>query len=135
MEKVTVTFMSTYKINEKGEGMGDEFPEIAAIGYDGSEAFEKALEALKYACCEDFSTPKSCRPGYAAMYFSADGVRLAAPESADGAAEALGWDYACVFTFEGVRYAFPLDYSDWYKGGVIMSDDLRSIDSWDMLFA
>lgn len=50
-------------------------------------------------------------------------------------AEALGWDYACVFTFEGVRYAFPSDYSDWYKGGVIMSDDLRSIDSWDMLFA
>ena len=135
MEKVTVTFLTTYKINEKGEAVGDEFPEIAAIGYDGSEAFEKALEALKYACCEDFSTPKSCRPGYSAMYFSADGVRLAAPESADDIADKLGWDYACVFTFEGVRYAFPSDYSDWYKGGVIMSDYLRSIDSWDELFA
>lgn len=135
MEKVTVTFVNTYKINEKGEAVGDEFPEIAAIGYDGSEAFEKALEALKYACCEDFSTPKSCRPGYSALYFSADGVRLAAPESADDIADKLGWDETCVFTFEGVRYAFPSDYSDWYKGGVIMSDHLRGIDSWDELFA
>lgn len=50
-------------------------------------------------------------------------------------ADELGWDYACVFTFEGVRYAFPSDYSDWYKGGVIMSDHLRGIDSWDELFA
>lgn len=40
-----------------------------------------------------------------------------------------------MFTFEGVRYAFPSNYSEWYKGGVIMSDYLRSIDSWDMLFA
>lgn len=135
MEKVTVTFMTTYKINEKGEAVGDEFPEIAAIGYDGSEAFEKALEALKYACCEDFSTPKSCRPGYSALYFSVDGVAMGEDEDADDIADELGWNDACVFTFEGKRYAFPPDYnSNWYKGGVIMSDYLRSIDSWDMLF-
>ena len=66
---------------------------------------------------------------------SADGVRLAAPESADDIADKLGWDETCVFTFEGVRYAFPSNYSEWYKGGVIMSDYLRSIDSWDELFA
>ena len=135
MEKVTVTFLSTYKINEKGEAVGDEFPEIAAIGYDGSEAFEKALEALKYACCEDFSTPKSCRPGYSALYFSAEGVVMGEDADADDIADKLGWDDTCVFTFEGVRYAFPSNYSEWYKGGVIMSDYLRSIDSWDMLFA
>ena len=135
MEKVTVTFLSTYKINEKGEAVGDEFPEIAAIGYDGSEAFEKALEALKYACCEDFSAPKSCRPGYSALYFSAEGVAMGEDEDADDIADKLGWDDTCVFTFEGVRYAFPSNYSEWYKGGVIMSDHLRSIDSWDELFA
>ena len=135
MEKATVTFVTTYKINEKGEAVGDEFPEIAAIGYDGSEAFEKALEALKYACCEDFSTPKSCRPDYSALYFSAEGVAMGEDEDADDIADKLGWDDTCVFTFEGVRYAFPSNYSEWYKGGVIMSDYLRSIDSWDELFA
>lgn len=56
-------------------------------------------------------------------------------EDADDIADKLGWDETCVFTFEGVRYAFPSDYSDWYKGGVIMSDHLRGIDSWDELFA
>lgn len=64
-----------------------------------------------------------------------DTVRAFFAVAADDIADELGLDDTCVFTFEGKRYAFPSDYSDWYKGGVIMSDYLRSIDSWDMLFA
>lgn len=70
-------------------------------------------------------TYKAALPGTVRAFFAAD---------ADDIADELGWDDTCVFTFEGKRYAFPSDYSDWYKGGVIMSDYLRSIDSWDMLF-
>ena len=135
MEKVTVTFTNLYDFNAKGERTGDECAEIAALGYDESDAKFRALEALKYACCEDFSTQKSCRPGYSALYFSAEGVAMGEYEDADDIADELGWDETCVFTFEGKRYAFPSNYSEWYKGGVIMSDYLRSIDSWDELFA
>lgn len=35
MEKATVTFTNLYEFNDKGERIGDEFPEIAVLGYDG----------------------------------------------------------------------------------------------------
>ena len=59
MEKATVTFTNLYEFNDKGERIGDEFPEIAALGYDEADAKFRALEALKYACCDDFSRPSS----------------------------------------------------------------------------
>lgn len=71
-------------------------------------------------------TYKAALPGTVRAFFAVAALDIA---------DELGWDDTCVFTFEGVRYAFPSDYSDWYKGGVIMSDYLRSIDSWDELFA
>lgn len=71
-------------------------------------------------------TYKAALPGTVRVFFAVAAL--------DSAAGVFGWDETCVFTFDGVRYAFPSNYSEWYKGGVIMSDYLRSIDSWDMLF-
>lgn len=131
MEKATVTFTNLYEFNAKGERTGDECAEIAVLGYDESDAKFRALEALKYACCDDFSRPSSCRPGHAAEYFSAEGVVMGEDEDADDIADELGWDYACVFTFEGKKYAFPSDFDECPDAyGEIKSDDMRQRRHW-----
>lgn len=46
-------------------------------------------------------------------------------------ADELGWDYACVFTFEGKKYAFPSDFDECPDAyGEIKSDDMRQRRHW-----
>ena len=46
-------------------------------------------------------------------------------------ADELGWDYACVFTFDGKKYAFPSDFDECPDAyGEIRSDDMRQRRHW-----
>lgn len=128
MKATTVTFASIYEYI-KGEPHGDIFSEIVAIGYDEDEAKIKALNKLKYACCTDFTTPASCKPGTNVDYFMANGYILEDSESIEDAEDKLSTDLVA-FDYNGNKYVFPNNYQEYIQGGSILSDDVKHFDSW-----
>lgn len=131
MEKILVTFANTYETDRNGAPKGDMFPEIIALGYSEEEAKQKALITLKYACCDDFTRPSSCRAGYTVEYFAAEGVLVPEGVDEDDIADELGWDGVCVFDFDGKKYAFSPEYNVVANNyGAISSDEVRTWENW-----
>lgn len=138
MKPITVTFVSTYSI-KNGEPSGDIFQKIVAIGYNETEAKTKALDELMHTCCNDFTTPASCKTGINVDYFAANGYRLEDGESIDDAeekfnADSVNLDYVVDFDFEGVKYIFPDNFSEYTNGGSILSDNVKHFDSWGAVY-
>lgn len=100
-------------------------PQILELGYNPDYAKAHALQALKYECFYDFTSPYACEAGHAAECFKAEGIELTDEEDDDKITEALGWEYAVILKYKGKKYAFPPDYNEWREGVKITSDEIK----------
>lgn len=120
MKKIIATITTSYEIKHP-----DREYEIEELGYNPEYAKAYALQALKYECFSDFTDPYSCKPGYAAECFKAEGVEMADKEDENDIAEALGWEYVVILNYKGKKYAFSPDYIEWLEGEKITSDEIK----------
>lgn len=109
----------------------DTFEEIVAIGYDEENAQQKALDALRYACCSDFGRPSACGKGTVSEYFKTCGVKLDDEYDEDEIAEFLECDYIVILEFKGNKYALRDNFNEYTDGGRFISDEVRQFDRWD----
>ena len=126
--KITTKLTFVTISSEKG---GDEFPKIVAVGYNEQIAKAEALNALRYACSTDFSCPCYCKAGTIATYFEAEGIEMNSTDDEEEIAEKNDWEYACVFEFEGRKYALPNNYNEYQNGGSYSSSEIRNLENWD----
>lgn len=66
-----------------------------------------ALQALKYECFTDFTSPYACEAGHAAECFKAEGVELEKEENENDITEKLGWEYAVILKYKGKNTHSP----------------------------
>lgn len=83
------------------------------------------MQALKYECFTDFTSPYACDAGHAAECFKAEGVELEKEEDENDIAEKLGWEYAVTLKYNGKIYAFAPDFDEWRDGVKITSDEIK----------
>lgn len=121
MKNITATITTSYDIKNP-----DQTPQIEGLGYNPETAKSYALQALKYECFTDFTSPYACEAGHAAECFKAEGVEL---EKGGGdendIAEKLGWEYAVTLKYKGKEYAFAPDFDEWREGVKITSDEIK----------
>ena len=128
---IELTVVQTYDFKGDIWNTTETFEEIVDIGYDEENAQEKALDALRYACCDDFGRPSSCRKGTVAEFFKTCGVKLDDEYDEDEIAEFLECDYVVTFEFKGDKYALKNDYNEYTVGGKFISDEVRKFDRWE----
>lgn len=131
MKKTELTIIKQYEIDGNGCACGDEFDNIVAVGFDYINAKREAIDALKYACCSDFSSPVYCKKGYCVEFFKAYGIENDNNYDEDEIAEAQEWEYAIKFTFNGVEYFLPNDYNEYFIGSSLTSNDIREFETWE----
>lgn len=124
-----LTIVQTYEF--KGNNFGDIFEKIVDIGYDEENAQDKALDALRYACCKDFTNPVYCSKGTVAEYFKTEGVKLENGYDEEELAEFLKCDYIVILEYKGNEYALRDDFISYTDGGKFISDEVRQFDRWD----
>ena len=124
-----LTIVQTYEF--KGNNFGDTFEKIVDIGYDEKNAQDKALDALRYACCKDFTNPVYCSKGTVAEYFKTEGVKLENGYDEEELAEFLKCDYIVILEYKGNEYALRDDFINYTDGGKFISDEVRQFDRWD----
>ena len=120
MKNITATITTSYNIKNPGQA-----PQIEELGYNPETAKNYALQALKYECFSDFTSPYTCEAGHAAECFKAEGVELEKEEDENDAAEKLGWEYAVTLKYDGKKYAFAPDFDEWREGVKITSDEIK----------
>lgn len=111
MKNITATITTSYDIKNP-----DQAPQIEELGYNPEMAKSYALQALKYECFTDFTSPYACEAGHAAECFKAEGVELEKEENENDIAEKLGWEYAVILKYKGKKYAFAPDFDEWREG-------------------
>lgn len=102
MKNITATITTSYDIKNP-----DQAPQIEELGYNPEMAKSYALQALKYECFTDFTSPYACEAGHAAECFKAEGVELEKKENENDAAEKLGWEYAVTLKYNGKNTRLP----------------------------
>ena len=121
MKNITATITTSYDIKNP-----DQAPQIEELGYNPETAKSYALQALKYECFSDFTSPWACEAGHAAECFKAEGVELEKGEDENDIAEKLGWEYAVILKYkEKKKYAFAPDFDEWREGVKITSDEIK----------
>lgn len=120
MKNITATITTSYDIKNP-----DQAPQIEELGYNPEMAKSYALQALKYECFTDFTSPCACEAGHAAECFKAEGVELEREEDENDIAEKLGWEYAVTLKYNGKKYAFAPDFDEWREGVKITSDEIK----------
>lgn len=75
MKNITATITTSYAIKNP-----DQAPQIEELGYNPETAKSYALQALKYECFTDFTSPYACEAGHAAACFKAEGVKITSDE-------------------------------------------------------
>ena len=117
--EITVTMIQSFRYDKYLAHVGDEFPEMIAIGYDEINARDAAIRDLRYSCQSDFTNPHTIKDGFGCMFGQARALELDEGEEAFDVsidAEEL--------TFKGIRYAV---YADWIEDAdEIISSDLRA---------
>lgn len=117
--EITVTMIQSFRYDKYLAHVGDEFPEMIAIGYDAISARDAAIRDLRYSCQSDFTDPYTIKDGFGCMFGPARAVELDEDEEAFDVsidAEEL--------TFKGIRYAV---YADWIEDAdEVISCDLRA---------
>lgn len=102
MKNITATITASYDIKNP-----DQAPQIEKLGYNPETAKSYALQALKYECFTDFTSPYACEAGHAAACFKAEGVELEKEENENDIAEKLGWEYAVILKYKGKNMRLP----------------------------
>lgn len=120
MKNIVATITTSYDIKNP-----DQAPQIEKLGYDPETAKSYALQALKYECFTDFTSPYACETGHAAECFKAEGVELEKEENENDIAEKLGWEYAVILKYKEKKYAFAPDFDEWREGVKITSDEIK----------
>lgn len=120
MKKITATITTSYDIKNP-----DQAPQIETLGYNPETAKSYAVQALKYECFSDFTSPYACEAGHAAECFKAEGVELEREEDENDIAEKVGWEYAVTLKYNGKKYAFAPDFDEWREGVKIASDEIK----------
>lgn len=120
MKNITATITTSYGIKNP-----DQAPQIEELGYNPKTAKSYALQALKYECFTDFTSPYACEAGHAAACFKAEGVELEKGEDENDIAEKLGWEYTVILKYKGKKYAFAPDFDEWREGVWITSDEIK----------
>lgn len=98
MKKITAAITTSYDIKNP-----DQAPQIEELDYNPETAKIYALQALKYECFTDFTSPYACEAGHAAECFKAEGVELEKEENENDIAEKLGWEYAVTLKYKGKK--------------------------------
>lgn len=127
---IELTVVQTYDFKGDIWNTTETFEEIVDIGYDEENAQEKALDALRYACCKDFTNPVYCSKGTVVEYFKTEGVKLENGYDEEEIAELLKCDYIVVLEYEGNEYALRNDFINYTEGGKFVSDEVRQFDRW-----
>lgn len=120
MKKVAATITTAYELKNP-----DQAPRIEEIGYNPEKAKIYALQALKYECFTDFTSPYACATGHTAECFKAEGVELEKEENEDDIVQKLGWEYAITLRYNRKTYAFAPDFDEWREGVRITSDEIK----------
>lgn len=120
MKNITATITTSYDIKNP-----DQAPQIEKLGYNPKTAKSYALQALKYECFTDFTSPYACEAGHAAECFKAEGIELEKGEDENDIAEKLGWEYAVILKYKEKKYAFAPDFDEWREGVKITSDEIK----------
>lgn len=120
MKNIIATITTSYGIKNP-----DQAPQIEELGYNPETAKSYALQALKYECFTDFTSPYACEAGHAAECFKAEGVELEKGEDENDIADNLGWEYAIILKYKGKKYAFAPDFDEWREGVKITSDEIK----------
>lgn len=125
MKNITATITTAYDIKNP-----DQEPQIEELGYNPETAKSYALQALKYECFSDFTSPYACEAGHAAECFKAEGIELEKEENANDIADNLGWEYAVALKYKEKKYAFAPDFDEWREGVKITSDEIKNTGKW-----
>lgn len=125
MKNIIATITTSYDTKNP-----DQEPQIKELGYNNETAKSYALQALKYECFTDFTSPCACETGHAAECFKAEGVELEKEENANDIADNLGWEYAVTLKYKGKTYAFAPDFDEWREGARITSDEIKKAGKW-----
>ena len=120
MKNIIATITTSYDIKNP-----DQAPQIEELGYNPETAKSYALQALKYECFADFTSPYACEACHAAECFKAEGVELEKGEDENDIADNLGWEYAIILKYKGKKYAFAPDFDEWREGVKITSDEIK----------
>lgn len=128
---IELTVIQTYDFKGDIWNTTETFEEIVDIGYNEENAQEKALDALRYACCKDFTNPVYCSKGTVVEYFKTEGMKLENGYDEEEIAEFLKCDYIVVLEYEGNEYALRNDFINYTEGGKFVSDEVRQFDRWE----
>lgn len=119
----------TYTIIEHTTNNADYFQEFYEE-LSQEDAMYEAFSAMKYACCNDFTTPTSCRKGTTVAYFNAYGYEVADDMDEYDFAELMDWEYAVFKKINGKQIAFAPNFEETHEHHSLTSDEARQYDAW-----